>query len=212
MDHLEIFKEVVTSEEELREMLGYPSERAIKKVVSKLDSHCRQYLRLSPFVVLSTSDANGICDVSPRGDAPGFIHIIDDKHIVLPERQGNKRMDSIKNILSNQHVGLIFLIPGLKETLRINGKACVIKDQEMLKHMAVNEQVPLLGIGIQIEECFVHCGKSLIRSQLWDQKTWTDKKNLPSIPHMMADHVNVSNISPKVIEESLQESYTKRLY
>ncbi|NBI27491.1 pyridoxamine 5'-phosphate oxidase family protein [Chengkuizengella marina] len=212
MDHLEVFKDIVASEEELREMIGYPSERAIKKVISKLDSHCRHYLSLSPFALLSTSDINGICDVSPRGDAPGFIHILDDKHIVLPERQGNKRIDSIKNILSNQHVGLIFLIPGLKETLRINGKACVIKDQEILKHMAVNERVPLIGIGIEIEECFVHCAKSLIRSQLWDQKTWIDKENLPSIPHMMAAHVNKSSMTPKIIEESLHESYTKRLY
>ncbi|NDI34096.1 MSMEG_1061 family FMN-dependent PPOX-type flavoprotein [Chengkuizengella sediminis] len=212
MDHLEIFKEVVTTEEEIREMLGYPSERAIKKVISKLDSHCRHYLSLSPFALLSSSNANGICDVSPRGDAPGFVHIIDDKHIIIPERQGNKRIDSITNILSNPHVGLIFLIPGLKETLRINGKACVIKDQEILQQMAVNERVPLLGIGIQIEECFVQCAKALIRSQLWDQDTWADKESLPSIPHMMAAHVNDSNLTSKKMEESLQESYTKRLY
>ncbi|MDP5275774.1 pyridoxamine 5'-phosphate oxidase family protein [Chengkuizengella axinellae] len=212
MNNVNVFKQIVTSEKELREMLGEPSERAIKKVISKLDSHCRKYLKLSPFALLSTSNANGACDVSPRGDAPGFVHIIDDKHIVIPERQGNKRIDSIMNIVSNPHAGLIFIIPGLKETLRINGKAYVIKDQEIMQQLAVNDRVPLLGIGIEIEECFVHCAKALIRSNLWEQNTWTDKENLPSIPNMMAAHVNNSDTTPEVIEKSLQESYTKRLY
>lgn len=129
------FKEILTSEDEIRDLLGYPSELVKKKVIKYLDIHCRNFISLSPLLFLATSDEQGFCDVSPRGDAPGSVIVIDEKHLVIPERPGNRRIDSLRNILSNSRVGIIFIIPGLEETLRINGQAFVIKDEKILDLM-----------------------------------------------------------------------------
>src|SRR5579875_182621 len=126
--------------------MGHPSELVRHKVIDHLDEHCRNFISLSPYALISTANAHGECDVSPRGDAPGFVLVIDEKHLVIPERPGNRRMDSLPNILSNPHVGLIFLIPGLEETLRVNGEACVLRDDSVLSQMEVNGRRPLVGI------------------------------------------------------------------
>ncbi|RNB55827.1 pyridoxamine 5'-phosphate oxidase family protein [Brevibacillus gelatini] len=207
-----IFREVVTSEEQLRETFGEPSRLVQNKAISQLDKHCRNYIAQSPFLIISTADEKGNCDASPRGDAPGFVHIIDDHHLVIPERPGNRRMDSITNILKNPHVGLIFLIPTLEETLRINGKACVIQDQDILQKMAVKGKVPALGIGVQVEECYVHCAKAFLRSGLWKPDTWPEAGTTPDIAKMVADHVNLPGISAKEVAAGLRDSYTNRLY
>lgn len=122
----------IKSEEELRAILGYPSELVKNKAIDALDEHCRQFIAKSPLLIMATSDAEGLCDVSPRGDAPGFVLVLDDNHLVIPERPGNRRMDSLRNILSNPNAGLIFLIPGLEETLRVNGRAYIVRDEELL--------------------------------------------------------------------------------
>ncbi|EJL43190.1 phosphohydrolase [Brevibacillus agri] len=207
-----IFREVVTSEEQLRETFGVPSPLVQNKSISQLDEHCRNYIAQSPFLIISTADEKGNCDASPRGDAPGFVHIIDDRHLVIPERPGNKRMDSITNILVNPHIGLIFLIPTLEETLRINGRACVIQDQDILEKMAVKGKVPALGIGVQVEECYVHCAKAFMRSGLWKPDKWPEAGTTPNIAKMLADHVKLPGISAKEVAEGLQDSYTNRLY
>ncbi|MGZ0050352.1 pyridoxamine 5'-phosphate oxidase family protein [Brevibacillus gelatini] len=207
-----IFREVVTSEEQLRETFGEPSRLVQNKSIFHLDKHCRNYIAQSPFLIISTADEKGNCDASPRGDAPGFVHIIDDHHLVIPERPGNRRMDSITNILKNPHVGLIFLIPTLEETLRINGKACVIQDQDILQKMAVKGKVPALGIGVQVEECYVHCAKAFLRSGLWKPDMWPEAGTTPDIAKMVADHVNLPGISAKEVAEGLRDSYTNRLY
>lgn len=212
MPEFGVFQDVVTSPEELQEMFGQPSQVVQNKAIDHLDEHCRRYLSLSPFLILATSDAHGKCDASPRGDAPGFVHVVDDRHLVIPERPGNKRMDSVRNILQNPHVGLIFLIPSLEETLRINGRACVIRDAQLLEKMAVNGKVPAIGIGVQVEECYVHCAKSFMRSGLWKPNTWMAKEALPDMPKMLAEHVKLPGITEKEIAQGLQESYSKRLY
>lgn len=207
-----IFQDVVTSQEELREMFGEPSQMVQNKVIDHLDEHCRHFLSLSPLLILATSDANGKCDASPRGDAPGFVHVVDDRHLVIPERPGNRRMDSLRNILHNPHVGLIFFIPSLGETLRINGRACVIRDEQLLQKMAVNGKVPTIGIGVQVEECYIHCAKAFLRSGLWKPETWTAKEALPDMPKMLAEHVKLPGIGAKEVAEGLRESYVKGLY
>ncbi len=161
------FKNLVTTEEELRAILGEPSDLVKQKVISYLDPHCQQFIGKSPFLMMSTSDQAGNCDVSPRGDVPGFVLTLDEKRLIIPERPGNKRADSMLNILSNPHVGLVFLIPGLGETLRINGTACLVQEEELLNKMAVNGKTPLLGIGVEVEECYIHCAKAFRRSGLW---------------------------------------------
>ena len=205
-------QDVVTSVEDLQAWLGAPSQLAANKVIDHLDAHVRHFLSQSPFLTMSTADEDGCCDVSPRGDAPGFVHVLDDKRLVIPERPGNKRIDSIRNILSNPHVGLLFLIPGLEETLRINGRAAVVRDAELLAKMAVNGRSPLLGIVVEVEECFIHCAKALKRSGLWKPETWREKSQLPNPAAIIAAHVKLPGMTTEKVEGMLEESYTKRLY
>ncbi|WP_227874318.1 pyridoxamine 5'-phosphate oxidase family protein [Tumebacillus algifaecis] len=206
------FPNRLTDAAELHALLGEPNVLVANKVIDHLDAHCLEFLAQSPFVVLSTADASGLCDVSPRGDQPGFVTVLDAKRLLIPERPGNKRVDSLRNILSNPHIGLLFLIPGLEETLRINGRACIVRDEALLSGMAVQDRVPQLAIGVEVEECFVHCAKAFKRSQLWNPSTWADKASLPSPAKMLAAHVKLPNIGEAEINAALQESYTKRLY
>lgn len=207
-----LFQEVISTQEELRSLLGEPSELVSRKTIDFLDSHCRDFIAKSPFVVVATADADGLCDASPRGDAPGFVHVIDDKHLIIPERPGNRRIDSMRNILSNPQIGLIFIIPGLEETLRINGRACVVQDENYLREMEVSGRTPQLGIAVEVEECFVHCAKAFKRSGLWEQDQWLAKGDLPSAARILADHAKMPGVTERHIEETLRESYTKRLY
>jgi PPOX class probable FMN-dependent enzyme len=206
------FKEILNSEEEIRDLVGYPSELVKNKVIDHIDKHCRDFIALSPLLFVSTSNEQGFCDVSPRGDAPGSVIVLDDKHLVIPERPGNRRIDTLTNILSNPRIGMLFVIPGLEETLRINGLAYVIKDEEILQQMNVNDKKPLLGIGVSVEECFIHCAKAFKRSGLWNSDLWLQRDALPSIPTILSDHVNSTDYSVEVVTKSLQESYEKRLY
>ncbi len=211
-----IFQEQMTSIEqfkELREELGYPSKLAASKVRTELDAHSKQFINKSPFVMIATADSEGHCDVSPRGDAAGFVHIIDDKHLFLPERPGNKRMDSIQNILQNGRIGLLFVIPGLEETFRVNGNACITRDPELLRLTAVNGKQPVMGIGVEIQECYVHCAKAFKRSGLWQAESWLPRETRPSVAKMLVAHVSDNmTVSVDEVAAMLQESYTKRLY
>ncbi|MFE8702970.1 pyridoxamine 5'-phosphate oxidase family protein [Cytobacillus sp. FJAT-54145] len=206
------FTDVIQTEEELRTLLGFPSKTVQNKTISYLDHNCMEFISKSPFLMLSTADAEGNCDTSPRGDAPGFVHVLDQKHLVIPERPGNRRMDSLRNILSNKRVGLLFLIPGLEETLRINGEAWVVRDEEILHKMQAFGKDPLLGIVVKVEECFVHCAKAFKRSHLWQPDSWLSKETLPNMPKMLAEHVNLPDVDEESMVELLEESYTKRLY
>lgn len=207
-----VFKQVVESEEELRSLFGYPSELVNNKIITFIDHHCRDYIAKSPMMFIATSDSLGSCDVSPRGDSEGFVHILDDKHLVIPERPGNRRFDSLKNIIENPRVGLIFIIPGLEETLRVNGYASIVKDEEILKPMEAHGKVPVLGIGVEVEECFIHCAKAFKRSHLWDSDYWPAKASLPKPSVILADHTRKLGISQEDIAKSLKESYEQRLY
>ncbi|MGG6310113.1 pyridoxamine 5'-phosphate oxidase family protein [Paenibacillus macerans] len=206
------FAEILSSEEEIRELLGYPSEVVRKKTVHTLDVHCRRFISMSPLLFLSTSDDEGFCDVSPRGDASGSVLVLDEKHLVIPERPGNRRFDSLRNILSNPRVGMIFIIPGLEETLRVNGKAYIIKDEPILERMKAREKRPVLGIGVEVEECFIHCAKAFKRSGVWNSESWAEAGTLPSIPTILTAHVRSSEYTEEVIRKGLEESYEKRLY
>ena len=206
---------IITSKEEFEEfrtMMGKPSPRAANKVISVLDEHCADFISKSPFLSLATSNADGQCDVSPRGDAPGFVTVLDEHYLFIPERPGNRRMDSVHNIISNPYIGLLFFIPGLGETLRINGKAYISQDPELLERSMVNGKVPAFGILVEAKECYVHCAKAFIRSQLWDSSSWLEKEELPSGPKMLAAHSKIPNDSDVQVAKELRESYTHRLY
>ncbi|RZT23510.1 pyridoxamine 5'-phosphate oxidase family protein [Fictibacillus sp. BK138] len=206
------FKECITSQEELRNMLGNPSVRGQNKVISTIDEHCREFIGKSPFLVLATSDAAGNCDSSPRGDAPGYVYVLDDQHLIIPDRPGNKRVDSMFNILENPRVGLLFLIPGMGETLRINGQATIIRDEDILEKMAVNGKAPLLGIVVKVEQCFMHCGKAFKRSGLWEPEKWGAKEELPNAAKILADHVSLPGMTEDVVAEALLDGYKNKLY
>ena len=209
MEHDSKFGEMITSEAEIRTLIGNPSELVKRKVIARLDDNCIRFLSQSPLLFLATSDEAGHCDVSPRGDAPGFVHVLDARRFIIPERPGNRRIDSLRNILANGHAGVIFIIPGLEETLRVNGRACIVKDRALLEPMKANGNSPVLGIGITVEECFIHCAKAFKRSTLWNPASWPAEEELPSAAQMLAAHArgNADDIA-----RSLQESYTKRLY
>ncbi|UUZ81736.1 pyridoxamine 5'-phosphate oxidase family protein [Paenibacillus sp. P26] len=209
---MSIFENVISSEDELRSLLGFPSELVQNKVISHLDQHCLEFISKSPFLVMATSDNQGMCDVSPRGDAPGFVEVLDETHILIPERPGNRKLDSLRNILSNPKVGLVFIIPGLEETLRINGNACIIRDEDLLERMEVNGKIPVVGIGVAVEECFVHCAKAFKRSNLWNPQMWLHEEGLPNIAKMIADHVKLPGIDAEKVDKALQDSYLNRLY
>jgi uncharacterized protein len=206
------FQNHVTSQEELRSMLGSPSIRGQNKVITSLDEHCREFIGKSPFLVLATSDAQGNCDSSPRGDAPGFVYVLDDHYLIIPDRPGNKRVDSMFNILANPKVGLLFLIPGMSETLRINGEATIIRDVDILGKMAVNGKAPLLGIAVKVEQCFMHCGKAFKRSGLWEPDRWPANEELPNAAKILADHVNLPGMTEEVVAEALIDGYKNKLY
>ncbi|SCG18800.1 hypothetical protein GA0070610_5151 [Micromonospora echinofusca] len=162
----------ITSHEELRELLGAPTPRALAKERPVLHQRDRDWLAASPFCLVATAGADGSCDVSPKGDPPGFALVLDERTIAVPERPGNRRADGYRNILDNPHVGLIFLIPGRTDTLRINGRARLVRDAPWFDDMVVEGHRPVLALVVEIEQIFYHCAKALLRSELWQPKSW----------------------------------------
>ncbi|WP_127585463.1 pyridoxamine 5'-phosphate oxidase family protein [Paenibacillus koleovorans] len=201
-------------ETELRPIAGYPGKLADSKMKDRLDEHAIGWIAKSPFVMMATSDDQGRCDVSPRGDAPGFVHVVDERHLFLPERPGNRRWDSIRNLLTNPGIGLIFLIPGVEETFRVNGRGVVTRDPALLEATAVQGKLPLMGIGVEIDECYLHCAKAFKRSGLWRPDTWLEAGDRPSVSELLVAHCRTAmpEVTLGEVEASLQESYTKRLY
>ena len=206
------FKEIVSTEDELRSLLGYPGKLVQNKVISYLDEHCRSFISKSSLLLLATADGIGNCDVSPRGDPLGSVRVLDDTHLIIPERPGNRRLDSLRNLLSNPRIGLVFIIPGLEETLRVNGTAYVVRDELLLQDMALHGRVPVVGIGVKVEECFLHCAKAFMRSKLWEPNSWLDQEELPDVPKILADHAKLPDMDAGQVANALEESYTKRLY
>ncbi|MFQ6386595.1 MSMEG_1061 family FMN-dependent PPOX-type flavoprotein [Priestia aryabhattai] len=203
------FKEQVKTKEELRGIIGAPNKLAHQKIISYLDRHCREFIKHSPFVIIATADHKGICDSSPRGDHAGFVQVVDEKRLLIPERSGNQKVDSLENILSNPQIGLLFLIPGIEETLRVNGKACIVKDKTMLETMTVHNKTPLLAISVEVQECFLHCSKAFKRSKLWNPESWERVETLPSAAKIVAEHAGFSNLESRTNPE---ESKTQHLY
>ncbi len=171
---------MILEEDALRGLIGEPSELVRSKVADRLNDLTRRFVERAPFLCLATSDADGRCDVSPRGDPPGFVRILDERTLLLPDRPGNRLADSHRNILQNPHVALLFVIPGVTDTFRVNGRATLVTDSELLEPCAVEGKVPKLGLRIEIEEAFTHCSKAFLRAQLWDPERYVPREELPS--------------------------------
>jgi PPOX class probable FMN-dependent enzyme len=202
--------DVVEDLGELRELYGPPGERSVKKQLTRFDKHCRAFIARSPFLVMASSDPSGRCDASPKGDAPGFVQVLDDQTLLIPDRLGNNRVDTIGNLLERPGVGLIFFVPGLNETLRVNGRARITTDPALLEPLAVNGKVPRSGILVAAEEVYFHCGKALIRSDLWNPEKQLQRSEFPSLGRILADQIG--GMSVEEAERATAESYRTRLY
>ena len=200
----------VKSATELRDILGPVSERAKTKSRSVLHAIDRLWLAASPFCLMSTSAADGSCDVSPKGDPPGFTLVLDERTIVVPERLGNRRADSFHNILENGHVGFIYFVPGRGDTLRINGRAQLLRDAPFFDRLIVNGHRPSLALLVSIDEIFFHCSKAFLRSDLWDPKTWNPTQ-VPSRPRI-AQSLENTEATLEELEVYYGEQYRKGLY
>jgi PPOX class probable FMN-dependent enzyme len=201
----------VDGEASLRSLYGTPSPLASRKCIDHIDKHGAAFIALSPFLCLGTARKDGAGDVSPRGDAPGFVQVLDRKTIAIPDRPGNNRMDSFSNILDNPAVGLIFLIPGIEETLRVNGLARVSTDPALLGRMAVQGKTPKSALVVDVQEAMFHCAKALKRSKLWQEDYKQPRNALPSLARMISDQVG-GGFDVPAAEQRLEENYKTGLY
>lgn len=198
------------SEEALRDLYGRPSELALAKERDRLDRWSRRFVELSPFLVLGTADAEGRQDASPRGDPPGFVRVLDDRTLLIPDRPGNRRIDSLRNVARHDRVALLFLVPGFLETLRVNGRARITTDRALLEGSAIARRVPASGLLVQVEEVFFHCGKAMIRSRLWDPGARADRALLPGLGRIVADQAGRGD--GEAADARIDRAYREQLY
>ena len=200
----------ITDHEFLRVHFGAMTMIAAHKVLPRLDRHSRAFIALSPFLVLATAGDDGSVDASPRGDAPGFVAIHDDTTLIVPDRPGNRRVDSFSNVLRQPGIGLIFFVPAINETLRVNGSARVVTDAALLAPLEAQGKVPATGLLVSITEVFFHCGKALIRAKLWDPSRHVARNTFPSLGRIVADQTAVMSVESA--EEFVATSYRDKLY
>ncbi len=203
--------EIVADTDGLRELYPEPTGLAAKKTLPKLDKHCRRFISLSPFLTLATSDDDGNLDVSPKGDAPGFVEVVDDTTLLIPDRMGNNRIDGLRNIAANPHVGILFLIPGVDETLRVNGRAHVTTDPDVLSRFIINGKPPTTVTVVAIDEAFLHCSKAMKRSKLWAEDNRVERSVLPSLGRMIAEQI-ADGTTVEAAEARVEESLRTRFY
>lgn len=206
------FDDVIASEAELREVYRQPAELTQRKKVGSIDEHCRGFIELSPFVLIGTAAADGTADVSPKGGPPGFVVTLDEHRLAIPDLSGNNLLDSITNLLHSPAVGLLFLIPGLDETLRVNGRGCITRDPDVLAACEVKDRRPTAAIGVEVQEAFVHCAKAFRRGGVWAPDTWLDREDLPSAACMLRDHIELADVPVALIEEDLERGYAASMW
>ena len=208
---LPTFTQTVTSEAQLRALIGEPHVRVVSKVIDRIDKHCRAFIAKSPFVLIATADGKGKVDVSPKGDPAGFVQVLDDRTLAIPERLGNRLADSFLNILGQPQVGLLFTVPGKQETLRAGGTARIVQDKWLLEKMAVNGKLPQLATVVTVDRVFFHCAKCMMRSHLWEPDGWPSLDGVPTLAEAIIDHAKLSD-SVQQVQAGLDESYRDRLY
>lgn len=205
------FDQVVESEAELRAISGTVSPRAAAKVVGVIDEMSRRFIAASPFVFIATVGEGGIVDVSPKGDPAGFVRVLDKRTLAIPDRPGNKRFDSFLNLFSDPRVGLIFVVPGVDWTLRVSGRAIVVRDEALRTELAERGRLPEQVMVVAVERALSHCPKCMIRSGLWRPEDWPDASDVPSLAETVITHAGLPD-SVAEVEAGLEESCRKRLY
>ncbi len=205
------FRDLICTEEQLRSIVPPPAARAVDKALARLDAHCRAIISRSSLVLIASCDAAGRLDVSPKGDPSGFVQILDEWTLAIPDRPGNRRVDTFRNVLSNARVGLLFLVPGRQETLRVNGRALLVRDAVLRQRLTVRGKVPELALVVAVEEAFVHCGKCMIRAQMWNPQSWAEVSDLPSHARCLLDQARLTQTIEE-IEASVERNYRDGVY
>jgi PPOX class probable FMN-dependent enzyme len=203
--------ESLKSEAALRSVYREPSDGAVKKVLTSIDPHSRRFIELSPFLCIGTSRPAGLADVSPRGGEPGFVHVLDDTHLAMPDRPGNNRLDTLTNITHMPSVGLLFFLPGFEEMLRVNGVAETVTTPELMQRFVVEGKPPRSVMTIEVREVYLHCTKALRRSELWNPEKHVPRDALPSFGQMVRDQMNLL-MPAKIIDMALKKDANDNLY
>jgi PPOX class probable FMN-dependent enzyme len=208
-----MFSDVVTSDAQLREIYRDARESTKQKILPRLDAHARRLIDTSPFVLIGTTSPDGTGDVSPKGGPPGFVVVLDDEHLAIPDLAGNNLLDSIGNIVNGSGVGLIFLIPGVDETLRVNGRACITTAADVLDRCAVRDRRPKVAIGVTVTQQYMHCAKAFRRSALWDVGTWPDRASMPTLGCILHDQRPAfRDATPEQLDEMLEAGYAASMW
>jgi PPOX class probable FMN-dependent enzyme len=192
------FDEVIATRERLRELSKQPSSRAKDKVIDHIDAICRRFIAACPFVMVASRGADGLIDVSPKGDAPGFVAVLDEKTLAIPDRLGNHRLDTFENLLTNSELGLFFVVPGHGDTLRVSGTGKIVRDDTLQARLAVSGKEPNLVLVVTVEEVFMHCPKCMVRSNLWKPEQWPNRSNVPSLAEAIVVHAKSSETVAEV--------------
>jgi uncharacterized protein len=209
----EPFANVIDSQTELRELYRMPQDGTRMKVLGSLDQHARTFIDASPFVLVGTSSPDGTADVSPKGGPAGFVVVLDDQRIAIPDLSGNNLLDSITNIVDGSGIGLLFLVPGVDETLRVNGHACLTTDPAVLDACAVKDRRPKAAIGVTVVQQYMHCAKAFRRSELWSAGSWPDRSAVPTLGCILRDQIaTIRDISPDLIDADLEKNYAATLW
>lgn len=209
-DMAPIHEEVITTRERLRELYRQPSHRACNKVVDRIDDICRRFIAGCPFVVVASRGADGRLDVSPKGDPSGFVAVLDEKTLAIPDRVGNNRLDTFGNLLAHPEIGLLFLIPGNGDTLRVSGRGKLVRDEALRARLAVDGKTPTLVLVVAVEEAFMHCPKCIARSKLWSPEHWPDRGHVPSLAEAIVAHATPCETVAEV--QAAIDDHNRRLY
>jgi len=205
------FEKKINTKKELREIMGHPNEIVTRKTIDYIDENCKSFIEKSPFITIATSDSNRNFDVSPKGDPAGFVKILNDKTLAIPDRPGNKKADTLTNIIQNPNIGLIFFIPGIRETLRVNGEAKIVRDEKVLELLSHKGKPPLFAIIVNVKEAFMHCAKCIIRSKLWDKVEETKERTVPTLAKTLVDHGKL-DISVSELDDKIKDDEKTNLY
>lgn len=207
------FTDVVDSETRLREIYRVPTELVAHKLQDRLDNHARDVIAAAPFVLIGTTSPDGTADVSPKGGPAGFVIVLDDQRLAIPDLAGNNLLDSIGNVVAGSGIGLLFLVPGMDETLRVNGHACITTNPGVLDACAVKDRRPKAAIGVTVTQQYMHCAKAFRRSALWNSDTWPDRNTLPSLGAILRDQIpEVAGVPAETIDDVLESDYAETLW
>jgi PPOX class probable FMN-dependent enzyme len=205
------FEEIVRTREALRRIVKEPSSKVSHKAIRHIDGICHRFIAASPFVVVASRGVDGRLDVSPRGDPPGFVEVLDEKTLAIPDRLGNNRVDTFENLLADSAVGLMFMIPGNGDTLRVSGRGAIVRDSALRQRLSHNGKAPNLALVVSVEEAFMHCPKAIVRSALWSPESWPDRTGVPSLAEAMVAHGRLDT-SVREMEAIIENDRATRLY